>query len=354
MTSGERPEFELPGKLEKVLASLSVYYAQHGKPILQKLLVNSRYRVREGWDYDNWNGGTWGHAVYFHVPSVIYYQIFDDLGGIVKELRTGLNRVSNVQNEYVSEVFLELQDEPELENWRDDSGVLLHGTPFSVVTSDDQLRRLWAPGFLRVFITHKAEYRKEASRLKEALTYYGASSFVAHEDIEPTKEWQDEIERALFSMDGLVAMLTDGFADSMWTDQEVGVAIGRGTPVVPVRMGTDPYGLIGKYQALTGRGKTPKVLAKKLFELFLDKPGLEGQMTEAMVSRFERAENFDQANDLMGYLQGIQNAPPAIIERLAKAPENNSQVKGAFGVRAQLTSLLQKLRGEAQAPGKGI
>jgi hypothetical protein len=43
-----------------------------------------------------------------------------------------------------------------------------------------------------------------AMRLKECLGAYGITGFVAHEDIEPSRVWQTEIERALFAMDALV------------------------------------------------------------------------------------------------------------------------------------------------------
>ena len=62
------------------------------------------------------------------------------------------------------------------------------------------------------------------------------SCFVAHVDIHPTKEWQDEIESALSSMDGFVALLTDKFHESDWTDQEVGFALARGVPIIAVRL----------------------------------------------------------------------------------------------------------------------
>jgi len=58
-------EYELPKKLEKVLACLATYYDKHDKHVLQRVLVNSRYHVREECSYDNLDGGMWGHAVYF-------------------------------------------------------------------------------------------------------------------------------------------------------------------------------------------------------------------------------------------------------------------------------------------------
>ena len=45
---------------------------------------------------------------------------------------------------------------------------------------------------------------------------------------------EDEIEAALFSMDALVAVVTPGFVESKWADQEIGVAIGGSLLVIPV------------------------------------------------------------------------------------------------------------------------
>ena len=94
----------------------------------------------------------------------------------------------------------------------------------------EDLTQLWGNGRIRAFISHTAHHKEQANRLKSSLESYGVASFVAHEDIAPMKEWQGEIERALFSMSVLVALLTKEFSQSSWTDQEVGVAIGRRFP----------------------------------------------------------------------------------------------------------------------------
>ena len=70
---------------------------------------------------------------------------------------------------------------------------------------------LWGDGAFRVFISHVAKDKEFAASLKVSLERRGIASFVAHEDIEPMREWELEIERALFSMDVLVALLTEGF-----------------------------------------------------------------------------------------------------------------------------------------------
>ena len=81
-------------------------------------------------------------------------------------------------------------------------------------------------GFL-IFLSHKAEVKKEVQALKDGLEEYGVEAFLAHSDIFPGTEWQEEILGALEEMDAFVPVLTKGFNDSPWTDQEVGFAISK-------------------------------------------------------------------------------------------------------------------------------
>lgn len=125
----------------------------------------------------------------------------------------------------------------------------------------------WEDGMLRIFISHLAVERVFAAELKTIFLRFGISSFVAHNDIEPTKEWQDEIEGALASCDALIALLHPDFHGSNWTDQEIGFAMGRGVPTFAVRLGKDPYGFIGRFQAFNGIGKSAESLAREIFRV---------------------------------------------------------------------------------------
>jgi hypothetical protein len=116
----------------------------------------------------------------------------------------------------------------------------------------------------RLFISHLSKDKEEAWGVKACLEPYAILGFVAHEDIYPTLEWQQEIERALDSMDAFVALLTPGFSESVWTQQEIGVATGRGVKIISVRMGEDPTGFISKHQALAGAGRSAQEIAKQL------------------------------------------------------------------------------------------
>jgi len=82
------------------------------------------------------------------------------------------------------------------------------------------LTRRLAKGNVAIVISHLAAERDFAAALQEALLEYGISGFVAHNDIEPTSEWQAQIETALATSDALVALLHEGFHASNWADKK--------------------------------------------------------------------------------------------------------------------------------------
>ncbi len=145
----------------------------------------------------------------------------------------------------------------------------------------------WHKDFFRVFVSHLATEKKWAAELQTSLLRYGITSFVAHNDIVPTEEWQNQIELALFTCDALVALLHDKFHDSNWTDQEIGFAMGRAVPVFAVRLGQTPYGFIGRFQAFNGMGLSPAKLAEDLFETYIKNKQTKQRMSAALVNFFE-------------------------------------------------------------------
>jgi len=116
----------------------------------------------------------------------------------------------------------------------------------------------------RLFISHISQHKDKATRLKRCLHPYAIDGFVAHEDIYPTLEWQQEIERALYAMNAFLAIHTPGFSQSVWTQQEIGFAVARGVKIISLKMGEDPTGFISKHQALPRRSRTAEQIAQEI------------------------------------------------------------------------------------------
>jgi len=201
------------------------------------------------------------------------------------------------------------------------AGRLLVG--FRVTTHADE-DRIWGGKGYRVFLSHKSEVKKETAELKKQLGSFGISGFVAHADIKPTRHWQDEIEKALASMHGFVALLTKGFHDSNWTDQEVGYALARGVPLIAVKIERDPYGFIGKFQALSSSwSSAPGEIAKLLIA--------QPRMLDAFVDAAANCSSFDQGNELSAVLPHIEVLSADQADRLVSAFNENAQLQGSFG-----------------------
>ena len=127
-------------------------------------------------------------------------------------------------------------------------------------------------------------------------------------------------------MDGLVALLAPGFKESNWCDQEVGVAIGRKLPILAIRQGLDPYGFIGKYQALQGVGKSASELANEIFELFLPMPNIGAKITGSLVNKLVNSQSFEQSKRLIGLIRKSTYLTSKHAAVLNEAIENNEQI----------------------------
>jgi hypothetical protein len=191
----------------------------------------------------------------------------------------------------------------------------------------------WARDTFRLFISHTSEYRVLAGGLRDALGGWRVECFVAHSTIEPTEEWIDVIERALRTCDALVALITEDFMASRWCDQEVGVAYGLGKLIVPIRTGADPYGFIGRYQAVSFNREREDayLLATRLFKLLADHARTKGRMIDPIIERFAKSGSFDGTRAAWPALKAI---PPEAwtkerVARIRHATRDNNQIWAA-------------------------
>lgn len=200
----------------------------------------------------------------------------------------------------------------------------------------------WQAGAFRVFISHLSTHRAFTGELKVALLEYGISSFVAHDDIEPTLEWQTQIETALATCDALIALLHADFHKSSWTDQEIGFAMGRALPIYSIRFGQDPYGFIGRFQAFNGNNKTAPALARELFDVYRKNKQTQTALANVLLKLFETSSSFAEAKKRIGYLEELETWDSSFAPRIKAAVENNGQINGSWGVPNRALKLVEK------------
>jgi TIR domain len=199
----------------------------------------------------------------------------------------------------------------------------------------------WEAQHFRLFLSHLASFKVTAGALQGALRRFGISAFVAHVDIVPTREWQDEIEAALFSMDALAVILMPGAKESSWIDQEVGFAVGRDVLVVPIIRGLDPYGFIAKYQGLQAAGKTVTEVANGLFGILLKSTKTRARILSCMVGTLLGAPTEQVALERLDHLSRVSDLPRGYVEQLRDWATQSPLVAGSGQMKQQINKLLE-------------
>lgn len=206
--------------------------------------------------------------------------------------------------------------------------------------------RIWTAGAFRLFISHTSTHKRAATALKEYLRIYGVCGFVAHEDIEINREWQVEIESALASAHALVALLTEDFHASQWTDQEIGWALGRGLRVLSVTMGAVPYGFSAKWQGFGPREIGDETKMEVIGELVLntllrDNPS---RVSRSMARALITARSFKEASALLKRVRIAPHADAEMIQSVETAFTENSQCSRLIDAESRRDAVLDYLR----------
>ena len=202
----------------------------------------------------------------------------------------------------------------------------------------------WRAGYFRLFLSHLSSFKVQTSHLQTALRKFAISGFVAHEDIEPTKEWQEEIEAGLRTMDALAAILMPGFEESKWCDQEVGVAVGRNVLVIPIRKGLDPYGFIGKYQGIQAQGKTIGDVAEAVFLTLVKSPKTKNKMLVALSGAISNATTSEEAIEKVIILKFLDGVPSEVLENLKLQVVENTRLTESKEFLDNLNGMLSKFQ----------
>jgi hypothetical protein len=220
-------KYIIPSKIIIYLKRIATEYQTTGKDLQARVVNSSVIFVHEETGYDNWNGGMDGHDVILFLPPEIFGEVTlarksDFESDLLSKLRLCCK---SIENEFIHGVRFEDKDQndPHFQN-----AISIHDRP----QINPNTLSIWNPDHVRLFISHRDVHKCEAKALANSLEEYGVSSFVAHDTIEPMSTWQNEIVKGLETMEIMLVYLTEDFHESVWTNQEVGFALGRNIPVI--------------------------------------------------------------------------------------------------------------------------
>lgn len=210
-------------------------------------------------------------------------------------------------------------------------------------TPSQQNRDLpWDAGSFRLFASHSSTDKVLVGEVKRLLASFAVDLFVAHEDIDPTKEWLDEIDLAVDTCDALAAFLTPHFHSSSWCDQEVGFAMRRRVLIIPVCLGVTPYGFMNRFQGLNATHLGDDAVADSIFNILVTNALTTTRLSEAIVDSVASVGSWVQANRLSRLLRYVGQWTPPLLRKLEECLESNPQVSGSFDAPRRIRAIIAR------------
>ena len=145
---------------------------------------------------------------------------------------------------------------------------------------------------VHIFLSYSHKSRKLAGELKEGLESFGLTVFLAHEDLKPSVPWRREILKNLRQCDVFIPILTKGFIESEWTDQETGFALALKKKIIPVKVHDNPYGFVGAFQALKWNKDSPEVTCWEIAECLHEERRFAQDAKDGAITVFLSSSDF--------------------------------------------------------------
>jgi hypothetical protein len=210
---------------------------------------------------------------------------------------------------------------------------------------------------VNAFISYSSKDKEIAGIIKQAFKNLGITAFLAHEDIVPSKEWQEEIIKRLRVTNIFVPVLTDNFKQSDWTDQESGAAFIRDIEIIPISINTtdgsyvNPYGFIGKYQTLKytvdsttlklNRAKIVDGIQTELSKTLQTKTKILKNIRNCFVNALVNSLNYADANATSDAVKFFKPFSKKQLKMIVFGYVFNSQVNGAGSASSVVYRLIE-------------
>lgn len=256
-------------------------------------------------NHDNWDGGIDYFTIELKVSVEQYLQIEgDNERKIVEDITRAFENAL-----------------------KSNASLVINGT--IIVPYDDETvytpmsESIWDMDYFRIFISHVSENKTSAKNLKVCLEKWGIHGFVAHEDIEPTKEWTSVLIDALFSMNALCAILVKKFRYSSWCDQEVGFALGQNKLCIPINKDATPYGFLGRYQMIKATNLDAHQVAQKVAESVFGDDRTHGIYCNSLAKLLINSKTSEKALQWIDAINRFPNIERVYIEFIFKEYSSN-------------------------------
>lgn len=210
---------------------------------------------------------------------------------------------------------------------------------------------------IKAFISYSSKEKVVGGKFKTYIeNYCGYEVFIAHDDIPGSSVWEDEIISAIEKSDIFIALISEAFTFSPFTDQETGIAFWLKKKIIPTKLdSTNPYGFISKYQALQYRRNPPDYyykdninkLAVSIAQIGMSydlDSDFHEKAINSIVYAFCNSTSFNISNAVISSLIKCNKFSKQHISLILNAIKTNLQAKGAYDLSILKEFLLDEYK----------
>lgn len=185
---------------------------------------------------------------------------------------------------------------------------------------------------IRVFLSYSNRDLDLVNEIKKKLDVYCFETFLAHEDIEPSKEWEEVIILKLKECDVFIPFISENFKESKWTDQESGIAFADNKFIIPIDIGLVPYGFIGKYQAL--KYVDSSSACTEIIDTMIDEnPLMKKRIQDDLIKELKDSKHFTDSNYIVKILEKFEPFTEDQVNKIIRGFLDNIEIQGSFDAR---------------------
>lgn len=199
------------------------------------------------------------------------------------------------------------------------------------------------PKSIRIFFSYSNKDREIVGELKKHLKVIGFEIFLAHEDINPSLEWPDEIIKNLKECDIFIPYLTENFKESEWTDQETGIAISEGKFPIPLKVNFPPYGFIKNIQGLKFNPDNVEDMAIEIVKTIINSKKF-GNLKEFFIEQFVNSNSYYVTKKRVGILSLYNDFSDEQVKFICKKSIENNQIHEQFAAKDFLRGFLSRYK----------
>jgi hypothetical protein len=200
---------------------------------------------------------------------------------------------------------------------------------------------------IQIFLSYSHKSRKLAGEFKEGLEYFDFSVFLAHEDIKPSAQWRAEIRKNLRDCDVFIPLLTRGFLESDWTDQETGIALALKKKIIPVKVHQNPHGFIDAVQAMKWNKESSYTTCWEVTDCLRTDERFAKSAREGAISAFLSANDFKkEVPYAVSKLLRFRPFSVAQLHRIIEGSSRNQGIYGCWAARTPMETLIKDAKGK--------